>query len=84
MNVPGAPSRYEGMRVWFALLACLIAGAALAPSAPAKAWTPGKPIYGVGEHKNVDVVMSDGIRLQAQFSLARVACRACYPTAPRT
>src|SRR3954469_19054268 len=42
--------------------------AALVPSAHAtapKTWQPEKPVYGVGEQKNVAVTMSDGVVLRA-------------------
>src|SRR4051794_16167190 len=38
--------------------------AALALPQAAAAWTPEAPSYGVGEHKNVAVTMSDGVVLR--------------------
>lgn len=62
-------------------LAALLAGGpgaapAAARTAPsARSWTPEAPVYGIGEHKNVAVTVTDGVVLRANVY---------FPTDPRT
>lgn len=58
-----------------ALLTPMIVLAAIVDSTAAAAWKPEAPVYGIGEHANVGVAMSDGTVLRANVF---------YPTDPHS